>query len=415
MTSVLPPEAPPVAADTAQAIQELEQQYLLQNYARYPLVLDRGKGCYVYDTAGRRYLDLIAGIGVNALGHAHPRIVKVIREQAARLIHSSNLYYHPYQGPLAERLARISGLQRTFFANTGTEANEAAIKIVRAYGRGIHPEKYEIISLDNSFHGRTLGALSITGQGKYRADFEPLLPGVKFVAINNVAALEGAVNDRTAGIFLEMIQGEGGIYPLTAEFAAKARELADRHNALLVADETQCGVGRPGTYFAYQRSEPVIIPDVMVAAKPVACGIPLGFAVATEKAAAAIKPGMHGSTFGGGTLACRVALEFLDILDELLPSIRTVGNYFRERLDDLARKHACVKEVRAFGLMLGMELTVPGKQIVLDGIGEGVLFNCTHETVLRFLPPYIITEKEVDKAAKVLDKLLRKAKNAPEN
>ncbi|MBV9508114.1 MAG: aspartate aminotransferase family protein [Acidobacteriia bacterium] len=409
MTSVVPPIHSTVE-DAAQNIMHLEQQYLLQNYARYPLVLERGKGCYVYDTAGRRYLDLITGIGVNALGYGHPRIVKVIREQSAKLIHSSNLYYHPYQGLLAERLARMSGLQRTFFANTGTEAIEAGLKMARAHGRAMDPEKFEIVSLENSFHGRTLGALSITGQAKYRTDFEPLLPGVKFVPINDTAALEAAVTDRTAGIFLEMIQGEGGIYPLTPEYAAKARELADRHNALLIADETQCGVGRPGTYFAYQRSEPVVLPDVMVAAKPVACGIPLGFAVANDKAAAAIKPGMHGSTFGGGALACRVALEFLDILEELLPSIRTVGAHFRERLLELARKHSIVKEVRGFGLMLGLELTIPGKQLVLDGIAEGLLFNCTHDFVLRFLPPYIITEKEVDRAVKTIDKLLRKAK-----
>ena len=409
MTSVVPPIHSTVE-DAAQNIMHLEQQYLLQNYARYPLVLERGKGCYVYDTAGRRYLDLITGIGVNALGYGHPRIVKVIREQSAKLIHSSNLYYHPYQGPLAERLARMSGLQRTFFANTGTEAIEAGLKMARAHGRAMDPEKFEIVSLENSFHGRTSGALSITGQAKYRTDFEPLLPGVKFVPINDTAALEAAVTDRTAGIFLEMIQGEGGIYPLTPEYAAKARELADRHNALLIADETQCGVGRPGTYFAYQRSEPVVLPDVMVAAKPVACGIPLGFAVANDKAAAAIKPGMHGSTFGGGALACRVALEFLDILEELLPSIRTVGAHFRERLLELARKHSIVKEVRGFGLMLGLELTIPGKQLVLDGIAEGLLFNCTHDFVLRFLPPYIITEKEVDRAVKTIDKLLRKAK-----
>lgn len=386
-----------------------ERDHLLQNYARYPLVLARGKGCYAFDTQGRRYLDFITGIGVNALGHAHPRIVKVIREQAARLIHSSNLYYHPYQGLLAERLARMSGLQRTFFANTGTEAVEGALKVARAHGRSVHPEKYEIISLDNSFHGRTLGALSVTGQGKYRTDFEPLLPGVKFVPFNDIASLEAAVNERTAGIILEMIQGEGGIYPLTAEFAARARELADRHNALLIADETQCGVGRPGVYFAYQRSTPVILPDVMCAAKPVACGIPLGFFVASEKAAAAIKPGMHGSTFGGGPLACRVSLEFLDILEELLPSIRRVGEYFKERLETLAHKHTFVKEVRGFGLMVGMELAFPGKQIVLDAIGAGLLINCTHEKILRFLPPYTITEAEVDRAVKILDKVLRKA------
>jgi acetylornithine/N-succinyldiaminopimelate aminotransferase len=391
---------------------DLERDHLFQNYARYPVVLERGKGCYVYDTQGKRYLDLIAGIGVNALGHAHPRIVKVIREQAGRLIHSSNLYYHPFQGRLAEKLARMSGLDRAFFANTGTEALEAALKITRAYGRGINPEKYEVVSLDNSFHGRTMGALSITGQPKYRTDFEPLLPGVKFVPINDTAALEEAVNERTAGIFLEMIQGEGGIYPLTHEYARKARELADRHNALLVADETQCGVGRPGVYFAYQLADPVILPDVVCAAKPVACGIPLGFVLAKEKAAAAIKPGMHGTTFGGGALACRVSLEFLDILDELLPSIQRMGAYFKSRLEELARKHACVKEVRGFGLMLGMELTIPGKQMVLDAMAAGLMINCTHDTTLRFLPPYIIGEGEIDRAVKILDKVLKKAGRA---
>jgi predicted acetylornithine/succinylornithine family transaminase len=389
---------------------DLEREYLLQNYARYPLVLARGKGCHVYDVEGRRYLDFIAGIGVNALGHAHPRILAAIREQAGLLIHTSNLYYNQYQGPLAKRLAEISGLQRTFFANTGTEAMEGALKMVHAHGRAIHPEKYEILSLENSFHGRTLGALSITGQAKYREPFEPLIPGVKFIPVNDLAALEAAFGERTAGIVLEMIQGEGGIYPLTHEFVAKARELADRYNALLVADEIQCGVGRPGTYFAYQRSQPVILPDVMAAAKPLACGIPLGVIVANERAAAAIKPGMHGSTFGGGALACRVALEFLDVLDELLPSIQRVGGYFHVVLNELARKHGFVKEVRGFGLMLGMDLAVPGKQIVLDAMAEGLLINCTHETVLRFLPPYIVTEKEVDQAVKTLGKLFAKVK-----
>jgi acetylornithine/N-succinyldiaminopimelate aminotransferase len=409
MSSVLPP----ATANSVQSVIDLEHRYLLQNYARYPLVVARGKGCYVYDGEGRRYLDFITGIGVNALGHAHPRIVKAIREQAATLIHSSNLYYHAYQGPLAERLARISGLERAFFANTGTEATEGALKMARAHGRALHPEKYEIVSLDNSFHGRTLGALSVTGQAKYRADFEPLLPGVKFVSFNDTAALEAAVTERTAGIILELIQGEGGIYPLTSEFVARARVLADRHNALLIADETQCGVGRPGTYFAYQRTEPVMLPDVMVAAKPLACGIPLGVIMANEKAAAAIKPGMHGSTFGGGALACRVALEFLDVLEGLLPSIRSVGGYFQAALSDLARKHSFIKEVRGFGLMLGMELTVPAKQVVLDAIGQGLLINCTHDTVLRFLPPYIATEKEVDRAVKILARLLRQVKKQP--
>jgi predicted acetylornithine/succinylornithine family transaminase len=395
---------------SAQQTMDLEREYVLQNYARYPLVLARGKGCCVYDLEGRRYLDFIAGIGVNALGHAHPRIVAAIREQAGLLIHTSNLYYNQYQGPLAKRLAEISGLQRTFFANSGTEAMEGALKMVHGHGRAIHPEKYEIISLENSFHGRTLGALSITGQAKYREPFEPLIPGVKFVPVNDLAALEAAFSERTAGIVLEMIQGEGGIYPLTHEYVAKARELADRYNALLVADEIQCGVGRPGTYFAYQRSHPVILPDVMAAAKPLGCGIPLGVIVVNERAAAAIKPGMHGSTFGGGALACRVALEFLDVLDELLPSIQRVGGYFHVVLNDLARKHPFVKEVRGFGLMLGMELTIPGKQLVLDAMAEGLLINCTHDTVLRFLPPYIVTEKEVDQVVKVLAKLFAKVK-----
>jgi acetylornithine/N-succinyldiaminopimelate aminotransferase len=406
MSSVLPP----AVDQPAQTVVELERDYLLQNYARYPLTLTRGKGCYVYDPAGKRYLDFITGIGVNALGHAHPRIVKTIRDQAALLIHTSNLYYHQYQGPLAKRLAEMSGLARTFFCNSGTEAIEGALKMAHSHGRAIHPDKFEVIALENSFHGRTIGALSITGQPKYRHDFEPLMPGVKFVPANDVAALESAFDDRTAGIFMEMIQGEGGINPLSHEFVAKARELADRHNALLVADETQCGVGRPGTYFAYQRSTPVILPDVMVAAKPVACGLPLGFIVANEKAAAAIKPGMHGSTFGGNALACRVALEFLEMLDELLPAIERVGGYFHVSLNELARKYSVVKEVRGFGLMLGMELAVPGKQLVLDAIGEGLLINCTHDAVLRFLPPYIATEKEVDKAVRIVGKLLGKLK-----
>ena len=389
---------------------DLERSHLLQNYARYPLVLARGKACHVFDLEGRRYLDFISGIGVNALGHAHPRILKVIRDQAALLIHTSNLYYHQYQGPLADRLARMAGLDRVFFANTGSEANEGALKMVHSHGRSIHPQKFEVIALENGFHGRSLGALSITGQEKYRRDFEPLIPGVRFVPVNDVAALEAAFSERTAGIVMEMIQGEGGICPLTHEFTARARALADRYNALLVADETQCGVGRPGTYFAYQRAEPVILPDVVVAAKPVACGIPLGFIVANEKAAAAIKPGMHGSTFGGGPLACRVALEFLDILEELLPAIQKVGGYFHVMLNELARKHGFVKEVRGFGLMLGVELAIPGKQLVLDAMAERLLINCTHDTVLRFLPPYIVTEKEVDQCVKILGKVFGKVK-----
>ena len=399
----------PEQPGTFDPIRALESQYLLQNYARYPLLLERGRGCYVYDASGKRYLDLLAGIGVNALGHAHPRLTKIIREQAGLLLHTSNLYYHQYQGPLAERLAKVSGLERTFFCNSGAESMEGALKMIRSHGRKIHPDKYEIIALHNSFHGRTLGALSITGQEKYRKDFEPLLPGARFVPHNDIVALEQTVNDRTAGIVLEWIQGEGGINPISNEFGRKARELADRYDALLVFDEIQCGVGRPGTYFAYQLADPQVLPDIMVAAKPLACGIPLGVIVANERAAQSIGAGMHGSTFGGGPLACRVAIEFMDILEGLLPHIQQMGGYFRMKLEELAKRHKFIKEVRGRGLMIGVELSIPGKQIVLDAIEQGLLMNCTHDTVLRMLPPYIITEKEIDRGIRILNKVFKMA------
>ena len=408
MASTLIPE--PAILTPVEEIMGLERSYLLQNYARYPLVLHRGKGCYLYDLDGKRYLDLISGIGVNSLGYSHPRITKVIRQQAGLLLHTSNLYYHEYQGRLAERLAQISGLQRSFFCNSGTEAMEGALKMIRAHGNSISPKKIEIISLENSFHGRTLGAISITGQPKYRKDFEPLLPGASFVPRNDIQALEAAFSHNTAGIVLEFIQGEGGIYPISEAFARRAHQLAQEYNALLVFDEIQCGVGRPGAFFAYQLTDPVLLPDVVIAAKPMACGIPLGVVIANEKAASAIKPGMHGSTYGGGPLACRVALEFFDILDELMPSINTVGGYFRMRLTEMMHEFSFIKEVRGQGLMIGVELEMPGKDLVLDGIKEGVLFNCTHEKVLRLLPPYILTEQDVDRAMTALVKVFRNVK-----
>lgn len=389
---------------------DLERAHLLQNYARYPLVLKRGKGCWLYDIDGRRYLDLITGIGVNSLGHAHPRITRVMKDQAGLLIHSSNLYYHEYQGPLAKKLCETSGLQRAFFCNSGTEAIEGAIKMAHSHGRRISPDKYEIISLENSFHGRSIGALSITGQPKYRSDFEPLMPGVKFVEAGDEAAFEAAASERTAAIFVETIQGEGGIRPMPASWLRKARELADRHNALLVFDEIQCGIGRPGTHFAYQLHEPAVMPDVVTMAKPVACGLPLGAIISNERAAAAIAPGMHGTTFGGGALACRVALEFYDILEELLPQMRRVGAYFLDGLKDLQKKHSIIKEVRGFGLMIGVEIEFPCRHFVQQGMEAGLLFNVTHDTVVRMLPAYIITEKEVDRALKGLARIFRKGK-----
>jgi predicted acetylornithine/succinylornithine family transaminase len=389
-------------ATGAQDVIDLERQFLLQNYARYPLVLDHGDGAWLWDTDGHKYLDFISGIGVNALGHNHPRITRVIQEQAALLIHTSNLYYHRYQGLLAKKLSEVSGLQRSFFSNSGTESMEGAIKAVHAHGRRIHPEKFEIISLENSFHGRTVGSLSLTGQPKYRVDFEPLMPGVGFVPHNDLAALEAAFSERTAGIVIEWIQGEGGIYPITDEFAQSARRLADKYDALLVFDEIQCGVGRPGRYFSYQLTDQPVMPDIMVAAKPLACGLPLGVICMNERAAAAIRPGMHGSTFGGSALSCRVALEFFDILDGLLPSINRVGEYFRARLRDLALKFPVITEIRGQGLMIGVQLSVPGAPVVAEAMKRGLLLNCTHETVLRFLPPYIVTENDVDHAIAIL-------------
>jgi predicted acetylornithine/succinylornithine family transaminase len=391
-----------VMSESPVNVVELEAQYLLQNYSRHPIVLVRGDGPYMWDINGKRYLDFIAGIGVNALGQNHPRIVAAITDQAARLIHTSNLFYNEYQGPLAKRIAETSGLARTFFTNSGTESMEGALKMMKAHGHAIDPEKYEIVSLENSFHGRSLGALSITGQPKYRKDFEPLIPGVRFVPPNDISALEAAVNERTAGICLEWIQGEGGVNPIDPAFSRRARELADQFDALLCFDEIQCGVGRPGTYYGYQLVDPPILPDIMTAAKPIACGIPLGIIVANERAAKSIRPGMHGSTFGGNALAARVALEFFDVLDDLLPQIRRVGEYFRAQLQALGSRYSFIKEVRGYGLMVGVELAIPGKQITESAMRNGLLMNCTHDTVLRFLPPYIVTEQHVDEAVEIL-------------
>ena len=393
------------AVSVTQEVMDLEKEYLLQNYGRYPVVMERGEGVWLFDVEGRRYLDLISGIGVNSLGHNHPRIMKVIAEQSHLLIHTSNLYYHQYQGPLAKRIAQASGLQRVFFGNTGTEVVEGALKMAKAHGKRISPDKFEIISLENSFHGRSLGSLSVTGQTKYRQDFEPLVPGAKFVEKNDCAQLEAAFSERTCALILEVIQGEGGIFPISEAFLAKARELCDHYDALLIFDETQCGVGRPGTYFAYQKFEKPILPDVMVAAKPIACGLPLGFIAANERAAASISPGMHGSTFGGGPLACRVALEFFEVLDELMPQIERVGSYFRSRLLELKGQFGFITEVRGQGLMVGVELSMPGAPLVIEAMTQGLLMNCTHGNVLRFLPPYTITEQEVDEAVETLQRV----------
>ncbi len=400
----------PAENPAAETVIELEKQYLIQNYARYPVVLHRGKGCVLYDTNGKKYLDLVSGLGVNALGHAHPRILKVLKQQAGLLIHCSNLYYHEYQGPLAKRLAEITGLERTFFCNSGTEAIEAGLKMIRAYGRSRRAEKHEIVSLEGSFHGRTLGSVSVTGQTKYRERFEPLLAGVKFVPRNDIGALEAAVNDNTAGIILEIIQGEGGVYLTDEAFVRRARELANRHDALLLFDEIQCGVGRTGKFCSYQLLDPIVLPDIVALAKPLACGLPLGAVVANGKAAAMLGKSMHGSTFGGGALACRVALEFLDILEELLPRIYQLSGYFKVELQELARHYLFIKEVRCYGLMIAVEMEIPAAMLVAEALENGLLINAVQEKTIRLLPPYVMTDQEVDRAIRLLEKVFRKGR-----
>jgi predicted acetylornithine/succinylornithine family transaminase len=395
--------------DTFEQIVDREQRYLVHTYARYPLAIARGKGVFVYDVEGRRYLDLVGGLGVNALGHAHPRIVKAIREQAARAIHVSNLYYHEYQGVLAERLTRASGLDRTFFSNSGTEAIEGALKLARIAGHKVSEGKCNLVALAGSFHGRTFGAMSLTGQEKYRKGFEPMLEGVRFIPLNDPATLREAVDDSTCAIVLETIQGEGGIRECSTEFLKAAREAADRHGAALILDEIQCGLGRTGSMFAYQQHN--IVPDIVTIAKPLAAGLPLGAFIAKEKFASAITPGKHGTTFGGGPLTTRTALEYLSIIEDeqLLERVTRVGAYMHDAFVQLKQKFpSLVNEARGRGMIQALELTVPGRPIVDAALAEGVLLNVTQDTTLRFLPPFLLEEKHVDKAVRVLKKLLGK-------
>jgi acetylornithine/N-succinyldiaminopimelate aminotransferase len=401
---------------SAEEIIQCERSFLLQTYNRYPVVIGRGKGVYLYDLDGKKYLDFVAGLGVNALGHAHPRIVKTIREQAAKVIHLSNLYYNEYQGQLAEKLCQLSGLQRVFFSNSGTEAIEGSIKLARLAGHRAGGEaKSQLVALQGSYHGRTFGAMSLTGQDKYRKGFEPLLEDVKFVAQDDVAALRAAVNDDTCAIVLEPIFGEGGIRECSVEFLQECRALADRHRAALIFDEIQCGLGRTGTIFAFQTFG--VTPDMVAIAKPIAAGIPLGAFIAKEEFASAISAGQHGTTFGGGPLACRVALEYLAIVEEekLLENVARVGAYLQHQLKELAQRYAAVQETRGRGLIQGLQLDIPARPIVDQALAQGVLFNSTQDTVLRFLPPFLLEEKHVDKGVRVLKKLLGKKRRGAQH
>ena len=390
-----------------------EKKLLLPTYDRHKILFERGRGVYLWDARGDRYLDFLSGIGVNALGHGHPAIQAVLKRQASRLIHVSNLFFHQYQAELAEQLTRISGLDRAFFCNSGTEAWEGALKLSRSYARvqnsNGHKPKWRILALDNSFHGRTFGSLATTGQAKYRDPFAPLLPGVSFVRFNDTEDLQRHFDNSVCAVCIETIQGEGGIRPVNPEFLQLARKLTKSTGALLILDEIQCGLGRTGHYFAYQHYG--MRPDIVTVAKPLAAGLPLGAILTTNRVATAMHPGMHGTTFGGGPLACAVAIEFLRVMEKLMPHISKTGDYFRAQLEWLQVRHNCVREIRGLGLMLGMELNSAdtAKQVVTQLMQRGILINRTHETVLRFLPPYIIERKHINQVIRELDTALSSA------
>ena len=395
-------------------IRGAEARYLMNTYRRPAVVFTHGRGCRLYDSTGREYLDFLGGIAVNALGHAHPRLVRVIRREAGRAIHLSNLFQNPYQAPLARKLAEWSGLDRVFFSNSGTEAIDGALKLARAYAHaqatasGAAP-KTRILALENSFHGRTFGALSITHPTKYREPFAPLVPGVEFVRFNDVADLEAKFDSTVCALVLETIQGEGGIFPISEAFWQRARALATQRDAALIADEIQCGLGRTGRHFAYQKFSSR--PDILAVAKPLAGGLPLGAIIANEKFASAFVPGMHGTTFGGGPLICAVALEFLNVIEDsnLLENIRERGGELRQGIEQLAAKFDFIREVRGEGLIVGIDLSIDGAAIVTEALRGGLLINCTHEHILRLLPPFIIRHKDVTEFLNKLEQALQQA------
>jgi len=404
------PASPPTAKPDARLLDA--DQFLLPTYKRQPVVMTHGRGAYVFDSTGKKYLDFLGGIAVNALGHAHPRVVRVIRREAARAIHLSNLFHNAYQGPLARKLSEWSGMDRVFFSNSGTEAIDGAMKLARLYGRkpdeaaGTTAKKHRFLALENSFHGRTFGAVSVTSTEKYRLPFAPVVPGVEFVRFNDVADLEAKFDDTVCAILIETVQGEGGIYPVSEAFWNRARALATQHGALLIADEIQCGLGRTGRYFAYQKFSAK--PDIVLIAKPLAAGLPLGAILTTEEVAFRVSPGMHGTTFGGGPLACATALEFLQILEDekLLENIRARGAELREGLTKLAAKFDFIREIRAEGLMIGVELSVEGGPFVSEAMQRGLLINCTHDFTLRLLPSFLITRAQVREFLRLLELVL---------
>jgi acetylornithine aminotransferase/acetylornithine/N-succinyldiaminopimelate aminotransferase len=404
------------ASAASKSILNDASQHLMNTYRRSDIIFTHGRGCYVFDQNGKKYLDFLGGIAVNALGYSYPDLVKTIRREAGRAVHVSNLFHNPFQGPLAAKLAKWSGMDRGFFTNSGSEAVEGALKLARiaAKQKPCGATKNRFLAMEHSFHGRTLGALSITHPVKYRQPFEPLIPGVEFVRLNDLADLESKFTDDVCAVIIEPIQGEGGIYPVTNEFWKRARALATQHGAVLIADEIQCGLGRTGKAFAYQRLEG--LPDIVIVAKPLAGGLPLGALLAREEIATSFSPGLHGSTFGGGPLTCATGLTFLETMERkhLLANVQKRGAELKVGLKKLAAKFDFIREIRGEGLILGIDLDVEGGPYVAEALKKGLLINCTHDHILRLLPPYILTAQQVKEGlSKIESVLARTERPAP--
>jgi acetylornithine aminotransferase/acetylornithine/N-succinyldiaminopimelate aminotransferase len=389
-----------------QALMDRGQVHVATTYGRAPVALVRGEGTRVWDADGKLYYDFLSGLGVNNLGHCHPRVVEAIRQQAGTLLHVSNLYHIQPQIELAEMLAERSFADRSFFCNSGTEACEAAIKLARRYSHDHFGEgRYEIITMEHSFHGRTMGSLSATAQTRYHKGFEPLLDGFRYAPFNDLQALAAMLGPKTCAIMVEPVQGEGGVNVPSPDYLKGLRELCQAHQLLLIYDEVQCGIGRTGTLFAYEHEG--VPPDIMTLAKSLAGGVPIGAMLAREDVAKAFVPGTHAATFGGNPLATAAGVAALQAIEAegMLENCQRVGAYFMQRLKGLQQRYPCMKEVRGKGLMLGIELEFPGNQFVPACMERGFLVNCTMDTVLRFLPPLIVTEREVDLLITVLDEL----------
>jgi len=386
------------------------KERVMNTYGRLPLALVKGQGTVVWDSDGKRYLDFVTGLAVTSLGHSHPEIVETIRQQAEQILHTSNLYWIPNQVKLAKLLTDHSFADRAFFCNSGAEANEGAIKLARKYAKKhFGSDKYKIVSLKNSFHGRTLAALTATGQQKYQEGYEPLPEGFSYIEINNIEQLEEAIDAQTAAVMIEPIQGEGGVNLLTKEFVHRIKEVCVKHGALLIVDEVQTGMGRTGKLFAHQWFE--LKPDIMTLAKALGNGVPIGAVLATEEVAAAFQPGDHASTFGGNHLATAVGCKVMEIMtrEGFLTEVQIKGEYFKQKLQLLAQKYGLKAQVRGLGLMLGLSVGPCGPEIVSYCLQNGLLINCIGGTVLRFLPPLTVTIEEIDEASAILDRTFARA------